>query len=160
MDILSGALLVFGAGILELWAAIPVGLAIKLNPVLIGILSALGAIFAAFLVSTVGDNIRERVIKWRYGENKDLKNSRYYKIWNKYGIVGLGFLSPLLFGAPLGAALGIALGAEKKPLLIWMSIGIVIWSAILTAAGFLGLMGFESSIYPNIQNLIIILISI
>lgn len=150
MDIISGTLLVFGAGILELWAAIPIGLAIKLNPILIGILSALGAIFAAFLVSTVGDNIRERVIKWRYGENKDLKSSRYYKIWNKYGIVGLGFLSPLLFGAPLGAALGIALGAEKKPLLLWMSMGIVIWSAILTAAGFLGLMSFGGSIYPNI----------
>ncbi len=142
MDIVTGTLLVFGAGILELWAAIPIGLAIKLNPVLIGILSALGAILAAFLVTIVGDSIRERVIKWRYGENKDLKSSRYYKIWNKYGVVGLGFLSPLLFGAPLGAALGIALGAEKRPLLIWMSIGIVIWSTILTVAGFLGLMSF------------------
>ncbi len=142
MDVIIGTLMVFGAGILELWAAIPLGLAINLNPVVIGTASALGAIFAAFLVSTLGDNIRERVIKWRYGENKDLKDSRYYRIWNKYGIVGLGFLSPLLFGAPIGAALGIALGAEKKPLLIWMSIGIVIWSAALTAAGFLGLMSF------------------
>lgn len=142
MDIITGTLLVFGAGILELWAAIPIGLAINLNPVIIGTASALGAILAAFLVTTAGDSIRERVIKWRYGENKDLKSSKYHKIWNKYGIVGLGFLSPLLFGAPLGAALGIALGARKKPLLIWMSIGIIIWSAALTAAGFLGLMSF------------------
>ena len=142
MDVITGTLLVFGAGILELWAAIPLGLAIKLNPIIIGVASALGAILAAFLVTTVGDSIRERVIKWRYGENKDLKDSKYYKIWNKYGIIGLGFLSPLLFGAPLGAALGIALGAEKKPLLIWMSIGIVVWSAALTIAGFLGLMSF------------------
>jgi hypothetical protein len=143
MDIITGTLIVFGTGILELGAAIPLGLAIKLNPIIIGIASALGAILAAFLVTAVGDSIRERVIKWRYGENKDLKSSKYYRIWNKYGIIGLGFLSPLLFGAPLGAALGIALGAEKRPLLIWMSIGIVIWSAILTVAGFLGLMSFE-----------------
>ena len=149
MDVIIGSLLVFGASILELWAAIPLGLAINLNPLLIGVISALGAIFAAFLVSTIGDSIRERVIKWRYGENKDLKNSRYYKIWNKYGIVGLGFLSPLLFGAPLGAALGIVLGAEKKPLLFWMSIGIVIWSGILTTAGFLGLMSFGVIEHPN-----------
>lgn len=142
MDIITGALLVFGAGILELWAAIPLGLAINLNPVIIGVASALGAILAAFLVTAVGDSIRERVIKWRYGENKDLKDGRYYKIWNKYGIVGLGLISPLLFGAPVGAALGIALGSHKKPLLIWMSIGIVIWSAGLTAAGYLGLMSF------------------
>lgn len=142
MDVITGTLLVFGAGILELWAAIPIGLAINLNPVLIGIASAVGAILAAFLVTTVGDSIREKVIKWRYGENKDLKDSRYYKIWNKYGIVGLGLISPLLFGAPVGAALGVALGSSKKPLLIWMSIGIVIWSAGLTAAGYLGLMSF------------------
>jgi len=150
MDVITSTLLVFGAGILELWLAIPVGLAIDLNPVIIFIVSTLGAIFAAFLVSTVGSSIRERVIKWRYGENKDLKSSRYYKIWNKYGVIGLGLLSPLFFGAPLGAALGIALGSTKKPLLLWMSIGIVIWSAVLTAAGFLGLMSLESTGYWNI----------
>ena len=142
MDVITGTLLVFGAGILELWAAIPIGLAINLNPVIIGTASALGAILAAFIVIAVGNSIREKIIKWRYGENKDLKSGRFYNIWNKYGIVGLGFVSPLLFGAPLGAALGIALGARRKPLLIWMSIGIVIWSALLTAAGFLGLMSF------------------
>ena len=142
MDIITGALLVFGAGILELWAAIPLGLALNLNPVIIGTASALGAILAAFLVTAVGDSIREKVIKWRYGENKDLEDSRYYKIWNKYGVVGLGLLSPLLFGAPLGAALGVGLGSQKRPLLIWMSVGIVIWSAVLTAAAFLGLMSF------------------
>ena len=142
MDILTGTILVFGAGILELWAAIPLGLAINLNPVIIGTASALGAILAALLVITVGDRIRERIIKWRYGENKDLESGRFYNIWNKYGIVGLGLISPLIFGAPLGAALGIALGAREKPLLIWMSMGIVIWSAALTAAGFLGLMSF------------------
>jgi len=149
MDILTGSLLVFGAGILELWAAIPLGFVLNLNPILTGSLSALGAIFAAFLVSIVGDSIRERVIKWRYGENKDLKSSRYYQIWNKYGIIGLGFLSPLLFGAPLGAALGIALGAEKRPLIVWMSVGIVIWSVILTTAGFLGLMSFGMIGHPS-----------
>ena len=142
MDVITGTLIVFGTGILELWAAIPLGLAFSLNPVIIGVTSASGAIVAAFLVTAVGDSIREKVIKWRYGENKDLKDSRYYTIWNKYGIVGLGLISPLLFGAPVGAALGVALGSSKKPLLIWMSIGIVIWSAILTAAGYLGLMSF------------------
>lgn len=143
MDVILATLLVFGTSVLELWAGIPLGLALNLNPFLIGIVSALGAISAALIVSFTGETIRERFMKWRYGE-KDLKMSRFYKIWNKYGIIGLGLLSPLIFGAPLGAALGIALGAGKRPLLIWMSIGIVLWSALLTAGGYLGLMSFEA----------------
>lgn len=146
MDVILAALLVFGASILELWAGIPLGLALNLNPFIIYIVSTLGSIFAALIVVSIGDNLRERFMKWRYGE-KDIKKSRFYKIWNTYGIIGLGALSPLFLGAPLGAALGIALGAEKRPLLIWMSIGIALWSAILTAAGYFGLMSFESMIY-------------
>jgi uncharacterized BrkB/YihY/UPF0761 family membrane protein len=150
MDIIYGTILVFGTSILELWAAIPIGLAFKLNPFIIGTAAALGAIFAAFLVSFLGEGIREKFIKWRYGKNKDLKKGNFYKIWNKYGIIGLGLLSPLIFGAPLGAALGIALGAERKALFIWMSVGIVLWSVLLTGAGYLGFMTFQSSFNLNI----------
>lgn len=144
MDILSGTILVFGASILELWAGIGLGLAFKLNPIITGISAALGSILSAFVVSFLGENIRERIIKWRYGKNKDLKNGRMYKIWNKYGIAGLGLLSPPLFGAPLAAALGITLGAQKKPLLLWISIGIVIWTAVFTGAIHFGFIDFQS----------------
>ena len=133
-------LLVFITGFLEIWAAIPLGLVFNLNPIIVAIASASGAILATVLFSTLGDNIRNRLLKWRYGENKGLKNGRLYKIWNKYGIVGLGLFSPLLLGAPIGATLGIALGSEKKQLIIWMSIGIILWSGFLTAAGYLGFM--------------------
>lgn len=144
MNVIFEIILVFGAGFLELWAGIPIGIAFQLNPFLTGTSAALGAILAAFIVSFLGEGIREWVIKWRY-KNKDLKKGKFYEVWNKYGVIGLGLLSPLLFGAPLGAALGIALGAEKKALFIWMSIGIVLWSIILTTAGYLGLMTFQSS---------------
>jgi hypothetical protein len=56
-----------------------VGFALNLNLFLIGILYALGVISAALIISFIGDNIRERLMKWRYGE-KDIKRSRFYKI--------------------------------------------------------------------------------
>lgn len=62
------------------------------------------------------------------------------RIWEKYGVIGLGLASPLLTGAPLGAAIGISLGAPTGKLMWWMSIGIVIWSVILTAAVAYGLL--------------------
>jgi len=52
-------------------------------------------------------------------------------------------LAPLLVGAPFGAALGITLGASVKRLLLWMSLGIVLWSTVFTLIGLLGLAGIE-----------------
>ncbi|MGB7969213.1 MAG: small multi-drug export protein [Methanobacterium sp.] len=143
MDIITSIIAVFGASIIELWLGIPLGFFLKLNPLLIVILSSAGSILSAYLVIILGEGIRKRFIKWRYGE-QSIKKGRLYYIWDKYGIIGLGLLSPLLFGAPLGAALGIGLGAPRYRLLFWMSIGIVIWSIFLTALGFFGLMSFQS----------------
>jgi len=121
---------VFLLGVLELWAAVPAGFVLNLNPIIIGIASSLGAITAAVIVIVLGENIRNRILK---GVNKpeSSRGKLIRKIWNKYGIIGLGLLSPLLFGAPIGAAIGVALGAPRKRLLMWMSIGIVIWTVIL-----------------------------
>ena len=143
MDIITSLIAVFGASIIELWLGIPLGFFLNLNPVLIAIISAAGSILSAYLVIILGEGIRKRFIKWRYGEQL-IKKGRIYDIWNKYGIIGLGLLSPLLFGAPIGAALGIGLKAPRYRLLSWMSIGIVIWSIILTTSGFFGLMSFQS----------------
>ena len=131
------------SSIIELWLGVPLGFFLNLNPVLIAIISAAGSILSAYLVIILGEGIRKRFIKWRYGEQL-IKKGRIYDIWNKYGIIGLGLLSPLLFGAPIGAALGIGLKAPRYRLLSWMSIGIVIWSIILTTSGFFGLMSFQS----------------
>ena len=143
MDIITSLIAVFGASIIELWLGVPLGFFLNLNPVLIAIISAAGSILSAYLVIILGEGIRKRFIKWRYGEQL-IKKGRIYDIWNKYGIIGLGLLSPLLFGAPIGAALGIGLKAPRYRLLSWMSIGIVIWSIILTTSGFFCLMSFQS----------------
>lgn len=139
-------LTVFGLSIIELWAAIPAGFALNLNPAAIVIASSAGAIVGALLIILAGEKIRNKIIKWRYGDGKDFRQGRLYRIWDKYGVVGLGLLSPLLFGALIGAALGSLLGAKRWRLLLWMSVGIVVWAVGLTAVGVAGLSGIESLI--------------
>lgn len=143
MDVLIGILIVFVSSVVELWLSIPLGLAFDLNPFLIVAASTLGSVFAVFFVAGLGERLRNWVIKKRYGTDKNIRNGRIYDIWKKYGTAGLGLLSPLLFGAPLGTAIGIALGARRNSLITWMALGIVLWSVMLTAAGTLGLMSFE-----------------
>lgn len=136
MEILAKFITVTGLGIIELWAAIPAGTALKLHPLLNGLASGLGAILGAVLVIMLGDRLRNWLLKKR-PKTQD-HNSRIYRIWQKYGVIGLGLLSPLLTGAPLGAAIGISLGAPPRRLVLWMSIGIVVWTILLTALSTLG----------------------
>jgi hypothetical protein len=143
MDIIQ-LLIVLGISIVELWAAIPAGFALNLNPALIIVMSSIGAIIGAAIVVFAGEKIRNKIIKWHNGGKENPKQSRLYRIWDKYGVVGLGLLSPLLFGALIGAALGSLLGAKKLRLLLWMSIGIIVWSVILTLIGVAGISSIES----------------
>ncbi|AUB55660.1 MULTISPECIES: small multi-drug export protein [Methanobacterium] len=143
---LEAIIIIFTASLVELWLAIPLGLVMGVNPIIITIVSSAGAITAAIVVTILGDNLRTRLLKWRYGDENALQETRLYKVWNKYGVVGLGLLSPLIFGAPLGAAVGIGLGAQKNSLIIWMSIGIILWSIGLTVAGSTGILTLEQMI--------------
>ena len=146
MELLIPALVVFALGILELWLAIPLGLVMGLNPVVIAIMSILGAICGALIVARVGEDIKNWLVR-KYGWDI-LKRQQgiVHRVWLKYGVIGLGLLSPFITGAPLGTALGIALGTPKKRLLLWISIGIVLWGIGLTAAGAMGKLFIEDLI--------------
>lgn len=141
MEVLIKFITVTGIAVLELWVAIPAGTALKLHPLLNGIASALGAIIGAVLVIFFGDRLRMWLLKKK--EKGEKNKERIYKIWEKYGVIGLGMLSPLITGGPLGAAIGISLGASPRRLIIWMSIGIVIWTILLTTISTLGFAGFQ-----------------
>jgi hypothetical protein len=135
---------VFAIGVLELWGAIPAGFAFQLHPILIATASALGSTASAVLVILLGDSLRTWILRHRGGK-AGKHSGRVRRIWDKYGVIGLGLLSPLITGAPLGAALGVSFGASPRRLLLWMVVGIVVWSAILTTAGALGIAQFEAA---------------
>ncbi len=131
---------VLGTSLLELTAGIPLGFALGLSPVVIAVLSAVGSILSAAIVIYVGGSLRSWLLK--RVEKSGKRQSRMGRIWEKYGVIGLGFLSPLITGAPLGAAIGISLGAKPGKLLFWMTVGIVVWSIALTAAVAYGVLNF------------------
>ena len=143
MEILLKVLTVLGLAVVELWAAIPAGLALDLHPVLTGVVSAVGAILGVLIILILGEGVRNWLLRRRGGGEKR-QHGRIYRIWIRYGVAGLGLLAPLLTGAPLGAALGIAFGAPASRLFLWMSVGIMAWSALLTVAAALGLAGIEA----------------
>lgn len=144
MGLVLKILTVLGVSAVELWAGIPTGLALGLPPLAVGIAAAAGAILGVLIVTLLGDRMRARLLGRQSRAGDGSREGRIRRIWVRYGIAGLGLLAPLVTGGPLGAALGIAFGAPARRLLFWMSIGIVLWSAGLTAAAVLGIAGIRA----------------
>lgn len=145
LELLAKLLSVLTLGAVELWAAIPAGLVLDLNPVLVAVTAAAGAIIGALAVILLGHRLRDWLMK-HHGDEKKPGGKRgfIYCIWDRFGVAGFGLLAPVLTGAPLAAALGVSMGVPARRLLVWISIGTLIWSPLLTAAGVLGASGLES----------------
>lgn len=137
-------LTVFGLGALELWAGVPAGFAFKMNPYLIFILTSGGAASGVFLVIIAGEKIRSFLIKEKPEKEESSRFKKLVKIWEKYGVIGLGILAPWITGAPIGTAIGISLGAPAKKLFFWMLTGILICGAALTIITFMGIAGYKT----------------
>jgi hypothetical protein len=142
MEYLMKLLTVLGLGIVDMWVAILPGFVLQLHPLETAIAVAFGAILGVLVVLKLGERMRTILMHNRKSDDKKL--GRIHCIWERYGVEGLGMLAPLLVGAPLGAVLGVTLGAPVNRLLMWMSLGIVLWSAVFTLAGLLGLAGIEA----------------
>ncbi len=133
---------VFALAALELWAAVPAGLALGLHPALVAVTAATGAWAGAAVIGLLGARARAWVLARRGGGGPHA-HGVVRRVWERYGVVGLGLLAPLLVGAPLGTAVGVAAGAPLRSLLAWMAAGVTLWSGLLAAAGALGLAGLE-----------------
>jgi hypothetical protein len=83
----------------EIYAAIPAGFAFALSPWIIFFASITGGLAGVFIAALLGDKTRSLVSKYKKKKEEKPKTGLVYKIWNKYGIIGLGFLGTITVGA-------------------------------------------------------------
>jgi len=128
---------VFALAVVELWFAIPAGLALGLDPLVVWLCTVAGALLGVALVATGGDAVRQWFLR-RRGREIVAGRGRVVRLWQRYGVIGWGLLSPLVVAAPMGTAIGLALGAPKRRLLLSMCCGVALWTTIVVLAGALG----------------------
>lgn len=138
MKLLWKLLAIFALGVAELWAAAPAGAVMGIHPLLVCVVAALGAVSGGTFVVLLGERVKTWLAKRRQDEKLAKKRGLLYRVWLKYGVVGWGIMAPLMVGSPLGAAFGLALGAPKQRLLVWLAVGSVLWSAVFSALSALG----------------------
>ena len=133
-------LTVAGLATFEIYAAIPAGFAMGLSAWVIFFASVAGGITGVFVAAFLGDKIRNFVAKYRKPKVKEIKTDTLaHRIWNKFGIIGLGFFGTFTVGAPVSIAVGIGLNAPLHKLVIWCCVGVVTRCIVFTLAGHYGM---------------------
>jgi hypothetical protein len=137
METVLQFLSVAAVAVVELWAAAPAGIAMGLPAPLVWLATLCGALLSIAVVVVAGDRLRAWLVG-RFGHGVAREGGRMRRLWDRYGVIGWGLLAPLLLGAPLAAAAGVALGAARGRLLFWLGVGVTIWTTVLTLAVALG----------------------
>jgi uncharacterized membrane protein len=134
-------LTVIGLATFEIYAAIPAGFAFKISPIEIFLYSMLGGLIGVFVAAYLGDIIKKWLNKFR-GTTipKNTKEPGFVlKIWNKYGVIGLGLLGTMSVGAPISIGIGVGFNVPTNKMVFWCSIGVILRCALFTAIGYFGL---------------------
>ncbi len=131
-------LTLFALGVAELWAAAPAGAAMGFDPLPVFAVAAAGAVSGGVVVVLLGERVKAWLERKKEREKLEKRRGLLYRVWLRYGVIGWGLLAPLLVGSPLGAALGLALGAPPRRLLPWLCAGSVLWSAVFSLLAALG----------------------
>ncbi|MBT7086057.1 MAG: hypothetical protein HN737_07885 [Desulfobacterales bacterium] len=119
-----------------------------------GLSYACGFSYIEMLVFNLGAALTSTVFFLRYsrdigkrlnrlfpGKNRKRFSPRYRKFirfWNKYGLYGTMFLTPVLIGIPVSAFFSVRFGTRKIKIIYMVTIFVVLWSTIFYYLGMLG----------------------
>ena len=136
----------FGLAFFYFWPAMPAGLAMGLNPLVVVITATLSYVSGAALMLVFGERVRGWVTR-RFRRNRPLAHPRHRlsRLWNRFGVIGLGLLAPMTIGAHTGALLGLTLKVKPRTVLLWMAVGALGWSILIMLAALLGLLGMGAA---------------
>lgn len=127
---------VFALAILEMSAAIPIGLRLQLPLALLIAAAVSGALIGAAAGLFFGNGIR-RLFFWR---KKDQAGESRVSTWLlAKGPWAIGLLGPVLIGPVFSAGLAGAIGLPKRLSMALLAAGIVLWAVIFSLLGHAGL---------------------
>ena len=130
---------VAGLATFEIYAAIPAGFAFGLHPGTIFSSSVIGGLAGVFVAAFLGDKIRAFVSRYKKPTAEKPKEGLIYRIWDKYGVIGVGFLGTMTVGAPVSLAVGVGFNVPLKKLVTWCCIGVFVRCALFTTIGHFGM---------------------
>jgi membrane protein YqaA with SNARE-associated domain len=130
-------LIVFVAGavpFIEGEGAATIGIVGGVNPISAAVAGALGNFAAVAIVVLLGAQIRSAIGRRRKKAPKpqSARMEKFQRAFNRYGVVGVSLLGPLLLPTHFTAAALTGVGVPKGRVLLWQGVAIVLWTTALT----------------------------
>jgi hypothetical protein len=98
--------------------------------------TAFGMMLSIVLVTFFYHFLKVRVFP-RFSKKRKLftpANRRKVSIWNRYGILGVSFLTPVILSPIGGALIANAFGEKKYKIFLWMTVMALGWGFVMTYA--------------------------
>lgn len=101
------------------------------------IFSALGMLTTIIIITFFGDGLRRKIIL-RNQQKRNYKvftpkKRRLIRLYRRFGIEGIAFLTPVIFSPILGGILAVSFGAAPKKIIFYMFISALFWGLILSS---------------------------
>ncbi len=125
----------------EIYVAIPTGFAFGLSPFIIFFAAFFGGIVGVFVAAFLGERIEKFIFNFKKNktEKKPQKPNLAHKMWDKFGIIGLGFFGTMTVGAPVSIAVGVGFNVNMHKLAMWCCLGVFVRCVIFTTIGHYGM---------------------
>jgi membrane protein DedA with SNARE-associated domain len=106
------------------------GYAAKLHIVstMLGTITGMMIVVVAF--AFFGDFLRNLIHRFFPSKSKKDSQTKIKQIWDKYGMVGVAALTPLLLSPIGGSIIAISFGAPRKKLIVYMLISGICWAIV------------------------------
>jgi hypothetical protein len=139
---------------LEVLLVVPAGIIAGLPPAPTAVVAAVGNIATLVPLVLGGERLRAW---WRARRRRraveagappagteqapapSARSGRATRLFDRYGLPGLAALGPLVTGIHVAAVVALAAGAERRQTVVWLSAGVIAWSAIAAGATVLGI---------------------
>ncbi|GIV24930.1 MAG: hypothetical protein KatS3mg026_0622 [Bacteroidia bacterium] len=85
-----------------------------------------GGIAGVVFFTYLGDWIRRQIARWR-GRPAASLSPRWARLWERYGLWGVAFLTPPILSPPLGTAIALAFGTPRPHIVARMTLAMIFW---------------------------------
>lgn len=105
----------------------------SLSNVEIILLMIVGMMLCVILLTTlVGDLFYGFLKRTLFRNTKTFspKTRNIVRVWNKRGLIGIAFLTPVLFSPVGGCLIAISFGEDKKKIILYMFLSACFWSPV------------------------------